>query len=205
MRQIFFGFFLFLGGCASPHLFEKEDGGIGIAYAKKSMTVAMEKTDADNVSLDGLLIRRTLYAADDSRALVYEDARTLPPYSFQYDVVQSLGIVFETSGVKQIARVGNLGFYALTFKDGGRPLYTMVENRNKKGLVMLYGLTRKQMAETMSAVGAKRSSAFETMGEGRLLPRTAAAFMSRWNPKMTILDGLLQRTGGSPYVTGGAF
>lgn len=204
MYWLFFAIFLFFSGCASPHLSVNDGDDIGIMSDRKSVSVAMEKSSADILSLDGVSVNRSLYVSETSRTLVYERARTMPPYAFSYDVAISLGIIFESSNVRQIARVGNLGFYALQFRDGGQLLYVVAENENKKGIAMLYGLAKAQVGDILSTLGARPSAGFDAMEEGLALPHTPAAFMSRWNPKMIILDGLLRRTGGGPRMNAGA-
>ena len=202
MPWFLLGLMLFISGCASPHLRVEADNEIGIVSGHGPMMFTVKKELSDSVMLDGVLVKRSLYVTEASQVLVYEHARTLPPYAFQYDLVRSLRIIFESSSVQQLTRVGNLGLYAVALKDGMR-LYAIAENENKNGIGIVYGLSRGQIEKIATDLGSATPHGIAATGEGIALPRSPAAFLSRWSPKMIILDGLLRRTGGAPYLKSG--
>ena len=199
MQWLFLSLILLFSGCSSPQLRVKNDKSIGVVFSHGSTTFAAKKELSDSIVLDGVFIERSLYVVDTSQVLVYEHAKTLPPYAFQYDVLISLRIIFERTSVEQLGRIGNLGFYAIAFKDGG-PLYAIAENENKRGIGIIYGLNKEQIEMMMAELGKQTPHTLAAMGGGIVLPRSSAAFLSRWSPKMIIADGLLRRTGGSPYI-----
>jgi hypothetical protein len=120
MPWLMLAFLLFFTGCSSPQLTVLEDKKIVIDSDRGSVAFLVQKLRSETLSLDGVIISRTLFAAKRSRILVYEQARTLPSYYFHFDVSSSLGIIFESTNVVQIARVVNLGFYAVRLPNGRR-------------------------------------------------------------------------------------
>lgn len=200
MRWLILGLVVVLGGCSSPRLFEKTNNEIGIKYEKGSIVIASEKVDADFVNLSDLLIDRTLYRENGGQLLAYEYARCIPPYTFRYSMKTSLRIIFGSVKVMELGRKGNMGLYAVIFKNGGC-LYTIAVNENKKALSMAYGIRKEQIGNVALKLGISMAPAFEKMGEGVTLTLSSEVFLSRWSPKMVIMDGLLQSTGGSFFVS----
>lgn len=181
-------------GCSTPSLYVEDRDTIGIEMDGKRIGTAVKEVKKDRVALDGVWVERTQYETREGDQIVYEAARTQAPYAFQYEVERSLRIIFEAKSVTRLKRIGNLGFYYIQLRDGSG-LFAIAQNLNKKGIDMLYGLSRAQMTQAVADLGEK--AVIEQ--EAQPLPEHEA-IISRWNPKMTILDGLLEVQGGRPYM-----
>jgi len=186
---------IFLAGCSSASLYATQNGTIAIEIDGKKIASAVEKKCEDNIVLDGLLVERVEYVTGNGDPIVYEYARTQAPYKFHYEVWQSLRIIFDAQSVTRLARTGNLGFYTVRLQEGSI-VFVIAQNMNKRGIKMVYGLSREQM----TAIASEAGESFSIAEVSRPLSREGKAFLSRWNPKMTILDALLETEGGRPFI-----
>lgn len=199
MRWITMVLLVLLAGCSSPSLVEKDGSLLGIAVDGGTVTVNAKKIKEDRIGLDNLSVKRSLFMLDNGGYIVYELAMTQPPYAYSYDVKQSLRLIFKADKVTQLERTGNLGFYEMAFSDG-KVLLAIAENMNKKGIKMVYGLTKSQMSAAIKKVGGTSSVDIASIAGVSMLPGTEEAFLSRWVPNLIILDGLIYRMGGKPVM-----
>jgi hypothetical protein len=198
MRIFSYFIILVLCGCSTPKIVVEDGSGIGIESEGKRLTKTAKRIMTDRVLLDRVSVERTLYTTRDEANWVYVSASVKPQFFFQYDVKDSLLIVFNARNVRQIERAGNLGFYALVFKEGGT-LLVIAENRNKRGIRMIYGLGRHQMSRLLVDMGfSSEAASVDAMSEIISLSATSDAFLDRWTPKMFILDGLIKKQGVRP-------
>lgn len=187
---------LIMTGCSSPSLYVDDQHTIGIVADQKSIGVEARPLLQDRVTLDRIYVTRTLYGLEDrGQPVVYEDIRLQAPNQFQYDMPRTLGILFDTLKYRMIDRVGNLSFFILTLKDG-RTVLAIVQNINKQGMRLMYGLNAKQLNAALKHAGS--NAAVPAGLNGVTLPADKTAFLINWNPKMTMLDGLIRRPGGRP-------
>ena len=195
MQRVFWVVLLLLGGCSSPQLQVGRTGDIALTERAATLfSVRAERKLSDRVNLEGLAVERTLYASG-ANALVLERVTLLPPYRFAYSLERSLKIVFDAWRVERLERVGNLGFYTVQLRKEGGKLLCVAENMNKRGIRMLYGLTREQTRQMVSAVGGD-AAVLDSVGKAITLRLDKGVFLTKWNPKMILLDGLLKRAGG---------
>lgn len=185
---------MLLAGCSSPNIYVEDGSVIGIEIDGKEISTDVEALKSDRVSLDGVWVKRTVYETSKQEILVYEVARTQSPYMFQYEVVRSLQIIFDAKNVERVDRIGNLGFYVVVPKAGER-FFAVAQNINKQGIDMVYGLSEVQMNTLMANLGGKKRMTQHVVA---LTPEHA--IRSLWNPKMTIMDGLLEVQGGRPHI-----
>jgi hypothetical protein len=198
MRIFFCLILLVLCGCSTPKIVVDNGSGIGIESGGKRLTNTAKPIMTDRVLLDRVSVERTLYKTRDEAHWVYVSASVKPQFFFQNDVKDSLRIVFNARKVRKIEREDNLGFYALVFKEGGT-LFVLAENRNKRGIRMIYGLDRRQMSRLLVDMGfSSEAASVDAMSEIISLSETSAAFLDRWTPKMFILDGLIKKQGVRP-------
>ncbi len=187
---------LIMTGCSSPSLYVDDRHTIGIVADQKSIGVEAKPLLQDRVTLDRIYVTRTLYGLEDKgQSIVHEDIRLQAPNQFQYDMPRTLGILFDTSKYRMIDRVGNLSFFILTLKDG-RTVPVIAQNINKQGMKLVYGLNAKQLKAALKHAGS--NAAVPAGLNGVTLPADKTAFLINWNPKMTMLDGLIRRPGGRP-------
>jgi len=198
MLRFFLLAIVLMGGCSSPQIVNKNDK-IGVRFDGGELVMPARKIATDSVVLDGIIIDRALYKAQEEN-IVYEEARVQPPYLLNYATTQTLHIVFDTLQIEQLEQVGNLWFYKVRMRNGSA-FYLVAQNRNSRGLVLLYGLSSEQMEAIIAECGGKKIAlSKENDKTSMALPASEQAFMSRWNPKMIILDGLLKRLDGKPIV-----
>lgn len=186
-------------GCSSPSLVENDGDLLGIQFDGGTVSVEAAKIKEDRISLDNLSIRRTVYVLANGSHVVFELAVTQPPYQFSYDVKQSLRYIFDAQKVVQINRVGNLGFYMIAL-DADKRVLAIAENINKRGIKMVYGLSKEQIKHALVKVGGNASIDIEALRGVRSLEGDNSAFLTKWLPKLIILDGLLYRPGGKRVV-----
>ncbi len=187
---------LMFGGCSSPafNLSNKEKIVIEIPKQDRILINAPMLL-SEHMTLENILITRSLHAyRNDKKGIVVEHIRVQAPYAFQYDMKRTLDIVFEAKRVEQIDRIGNFGFYAIHLKDGS-VLMCIAENINKKAAVMVYGFDKKTMNRLIEKSGGTSMHRIDRYSRIASLEPDASAFLSRWNAKMTIFDGLLKRMG----------
>lgn len=188
----------FFLACSSPQVFVSDHNEIGLSVDGSELSVTAEKKLEERINLDSLMIVRTLYLLKEGNPVVVETARADAAYQFQYDAVRTLQVAFDAQFVRRIDRVGNVGFYAVKMKQGSE-LYTIAQNQNKQAYTIIYGLSAAQM---MTALKHVSSDHFDRVLRGTVpvitLPDSKEAFLTRWNAKMEILDGLLERKGGRP-------
>jgi len=197
MRWIITLSLLLFSGCSSPAVLKKNDASIGIEYGKQHIEFRAKSIKHDTIAMNGLSVNRTLYAFDADRFVVFESAMAEQPYTFNYDVVRSLDLIFAAKKVIQLDRVGNLGFYVITLRDGSN-LLSIAENLNKRGIEMIYGLSKAQMDAAIQSVGGQSKIPLDSLERVVMLSGTDSAFKSRWQPRLIILDMLLQRVVGKP-------
>lgn len=197
MKQIVFIItLLIMTGCSSPSLYVDDHHTIGIVADQKSISVEARPLLQDRVTLDRIYVTRTLYSLEGkAQAVVYEAVRLQAPNQFQYDMPHTLGILFDTLKYRMITRVGNLSFFTLTLKDG-RTVLAIAQNINKQGMKLVYGLSAKQLNAALKHAGS--NAAVPADLKAAELPADKQAFLINWNPKMTMLDGLIRRPGGRP-------
>jgi len=197
MRWFFIVLMLLVAGCSSPSLIEKHDDLLGISVEGETVSVQAKKIKEDRINLSKLTVRRTLYALENGERVVFELAVTQPPNMFSYSVKESLRYIFKAQKVRQIDRVGNLGFYAITLSSD-KSLLAIAENMNKKGIKMVYGLTIKQLDAAISKSGGKASVDSESLHSIETLSGDDNVFQSVWQPKLIIMDGLIKQAVGMP-------
>lgn len=185
---------LFLA-CASPQI-TTAPSKLGIVIDDKQLDVSATLQDEETLVFDKARIKRSRYRLDTDQVVVLEEVRTASLYQFQYDARRSLDIIFGAKAVKQLDRVGNMDFYAITSRDEAGVLYAVAQNLNKKGIRILYGLDPEQMRDAMRHVGSEAYTSADEWGEAVTLPETKTAYKSHWSPKSFIIDGLLIRVGG---------
>ncbi|WP_345986833.1 hypothetical protein WCX18_06540 [Sulfurimonas sp. HSL1-2] len=179
-------------GCSSPTIIEKDDLLLGFEIGQERLALSTEKIAEDRIGMQGLTIRRTLYEVQGGRHVVYELAVTQPPYHYHYELGRSLDLIFAARKVTQIDRIGNLGFYAIEWKEGG-VLLTVAQNMHQRGIKMIYGLSAAQMEEALERVGSVHVANLEAFKSILVLDGDNSAFKSRWVPKLLILDMLITR------------
>ncbi|WP_345984328.1 hypothetical protein WCX49_06735 [Sulfurimonas sp. HSL-1656] len=184
-------------GCSSPSIIEKDDLLLGVEIGQDRLTVSTEKIAEDRIGMQGLTIRRTLYAVQGGRHIVYELAVTQPPYRYHYDLGRSLDLIFAARKVSQIDRIGNLGFYAIEWKEGG-VLLAVAQNMHKRGIKMIYGLSAAQMEEALERAASDHTANLDAFKSIMVLDGDKSAFKSRWVPKLLILDTLITRPAVHP-------
>ncbi|MHC3994529.1 hypothetical protein ACXWTF_06835 [Thiomicrolovo sp. ZZH C-3] len=198
MKQLFLSIMTtIIAGCSSPSIIEKSDGLLGLEIGQDRLVVTTEKVTEDRIGMQNLTIRRTLYAVQGGRHVVYELAVTQPPYRYHYDLKRSLDLIFEARKVVQIDRIGNLGFFAIALNEDA-VLLAIAQNMHKRGIKMIYGLSATQMAQALEQSGSIRREALEAFEDVITLPGGRSAFKSRWVPKLLILDGLITRPAVHP-------
>lgn len=190
---------LLFAGCSSPSLFEKNGDLIGLQLKGETVSVEAEKIKEDRISLNNLSIKRTLYSLENGSHVVFELAVTQPPYQFSYDVKQSLRYIFDANKVVQIDRVGNLGFYAIEL-GADRQVLAIAQNMNKKGIKMVYGLSKHQLKSALKKTEGESSVDIDALRGVQALGADESAFLTKWLPKLIILDGLIYRPGGKPAM-----
>ena len=179
-------------GCSSPSIIEKDDALLGLEIGQECLAVRTEKIVEERIGMQGLTIRRTLYAVQGGRHVVYELAVTQPPYRFHYDLRRSLDLIFAARKVSQIDRIGNLGFYAIEWKEGA-VLFAVAQDMHKRGIKMIYGLSAAQMEKALERAGSVHSVNQDAFKNLTVLDGDKSAFKSRWVPKLLILDTLITR------------
>jgi len=193
MKSLVFSIFaMFFIGCSSPSIIEKDDVLLGLEIGQERLAVSTEKIAENRIGMQGLTIRRTLYAVQGGRHVVYELAVTQPPYRYHYDLGRSLDLIFAARKVSQIDRIGNLGFYAIEWKEGA-VLFAVAQDMHKRGIKMIYGLSAAQMETALERAGSVHADRLEIFKKIMVLNGDKSAFKSRWVPKLLILDTLITR------------
>lgn len=193
MNRMMIIFLLGLAGCGAPQIVQKHDR-LGVKTDTKTLYVSAEKIVSDRIVLSQVVIDRTLYKIGTDY-IAYEVANVQPPYRFHNGISNTLSTVFNAKNIKKLDYVGNLWFFRIGLRSGGY-LYVAAQNKNRTGIVMVYGLNAEQMKKLIADVGGKAVDFGEKDSEAAIkLPASESAFLSGWNAKMIISGSLLERLG----------
>lgn len=193
----FLPIFLLLTGCSQPRLFMQSNGDMGIKLNEKMLSVASKSVFKDRILLSLITIDRGIYALENNQVVAVEYANVQRPYRFRNDARRTLDLIFSAQSVRQLDRVGNLGFYAIVLSDDTTVL-AIAENLNKLALKLVYGLSKEQMRVVMKHVDARYTQKLDAIEDVLELNGTKASLLTQWNEKMIIFAQLLERHGGKP-------
>ena len=193
---------LVLNACTMPQIKYSNNDTIKIIINSKSVIQGKSKLLYENrVNLSDININQKVLLVENRMLLTYEDVTVTSGYQFNYGINRVVSIVFPKYNASLITREGNLYFYELHSKE--ERVYIILENMNKKGLKIIYGMSEDDFLCTRDfIVDSKDTSKNKKTAQVSVLPRNNFQdyIKSEWSYKNIILDNLVSKIGSTKFM-----
>jgi hypothetical protein len=186
-----------LTSCTSPKIKYDQQNTLGIVLNEKTIVQASGNLVHKNrVNLSNINIYQKVFVLDSGTAVTYEDVRVSSGYKLTYGINQIIGFVFTDYNYEFVQMQGNLHYYKL--HKNNEVLYVILENINKKGLHIIYGISESTFNKLQKAITANESinEYTDTPKQKALKANDYSNYIkSNWNTKNIIFDNIVSRVG----------
>jgi len=190
---------LFFTSCSNPHLSYKNDK---LAINTKDQVIIEGNNISvykNKINLSNINIYQYVLQLNNGAIVTYERISVSSGYVFSYGVNRVIGNVFNKYDYESVGVQGNIHFFKLVNKK--ETLYLVVENMNKKGLKMIYGINENIFNEILDALKNEKSIRIENYTNRKNSIEDYTQYIkSNWNMKNLIIDNIITKIGGKKSI-----
>lgn len=185
--------------CTSPTIKYNNKHKLEIVLDNKTIIEGLGTLSYENrVNLININIYQRVLNLDNDTIITYENVDISTGYRLTYGINRTVGIIFPEFNYALIATHGNLHFFKLFNSNGS--LYLIVENMNKKGLRLVYGMPKTTFEAIQIAINKNRSVVIPTISGSKpknsITKKIASSYVkSGWSNKNIILDTMITKIG----------
>jgi len=154
----------------------------------------------NQINLSNINIYQNVVQSNNGSIITYESISVSSGYVFSYGVKRIVGNIFNKYNYESVAMQGNIHFFKLANKK--ETLYLVVENMNKRGLKMIYGMNENIFNKIIDAVKNAKTIKIEnhTNTKKDVTVDYALYIKSNWNIKNLIIDNIITKMGGKMSI-----
>lgn len=185
---------LLFGACSTAHLIHAGTTN-KLSITMKDRVIVEGEGDPlfkHIINLVNLRVEQSVFELKDGSILTYEYARAATSYQFTHSMIRTVTIVFPSYNARLVNIKDNLHFFELKAKDKSEIEYLILENMNKKGVRMLYGLDTK-LFYSIYYGGLTKYNEPAINEIVKAVNVTEQYIKSKWNHKNIILDLIISK------------
>jgi len=141
----------------------------------------------DFVNLSTIYINREILTLEEGDIITYEHVSIQSPYRLYNTYNRALRLIFDAKDVEKQREANTLTYFILTLKDNSK-IDLIVKTSTKKNFSMVYGKNPCLFENAMKELSAHDFS-YKCV---KVTTSMESAVKSKWQPKLIILDGLLE-------------
>ena len=191
---------LFFTSCNAPHL-SYDDNKLAITIQDQVITEANSASIYKNkINLPNINIYQYVLKLNNGSIITYEAISVGPGYVFSYGVNKIVGNVFKKYNYESVGMQSNIHFFKLFNKK--ETLYLVVENINKRGLKMIYGINENIFNKIIDTLKKNKTIKIEdnTNTKNEVAVDHTQYIKSNWNMKNLIIDNIITKIGGKKSI-----
>lgn len=186
------GTVLLLSACSSSSI-KTTHQSLSLHNDDKLIHTSTKLLDKKFVNLSTIYINQEILRIEEGDIITYESVRIQRPYRIKNTYKRALGLIFNAQNVTKINGSNGLDYFKLRLRDE-RELHLIIKSSSKKQFAMVYGTNACLFKNAMAALDSDNSALVNCQHKQKQYSQDA--IHSKWQPKLIILDSLLEMEPG---------
>lgn len=181
---------LIFTGCVTTSI-SKIDNKLILQNDKQFIHTYTDTIQKKFINLGSVFIDQEVLRLEEGDIITYESVRIQRPYRIKHSYNRALGLIFDSKSVTKFARSNALDYYRVTLRNN-LLLHVVVKSSSKKQFAMVYG-TNACLFENAFKLLSDKSHLNQCDTNTQ---KSHSYIYSNWQPKLIILDSLLEMEPG---------